>query len=634
MPVASHYWPSLALGLLQSQLQRRNIPCRVWYANLAFAHRIGEKNYSDITSLQSPSPVGEWIFATALYPELAALPAEDYFQTLRQSLGSIWPTYAEPLLLQAREAVEPFLRSCLDALPWNQIQLVGFTTSLMQQLPALALARRLKRQFPHLKIAFGGAGCEGTLGFDLLRLFPFVDFVFHGEADLTFPPFVEALLVHHDHPSLPGLSFRQKEHLHSGLEMPPPQTDLDALPFPNYDDYFAQLDKLFPALRPWVRIGMETSRGCWWGCKSQCLFCGLNGLQLSYRCKKPGRALEELEYLVDRYPVEWINLTDNILDMHFFRTFLPQVAQRTNGKPVRLMYEVKANLNLEQIHLLRDARVMEIQPGIESLSTDVLRAMRKGVTGLQNVQLLKWGRECGLSLRWYLLYGFPGEEPASYQRMAEWLAALVHLTPPGLCMPVRLDRFSPLFEEAEQRGLVNVRPQKAYRYLYALPEEEIAKLAYYFEYDYADGRAPLSYVQPVITAWRHWKDLWEHRQAGALVLVPQGDGLGIFDSRPKAQCRYRLLPAVQGKLYRFCDQIQTFDQILEYSHQQGATIPDAELAQMLEEWAALGWMLTENSRYLGLALDLERWNHGRYPLEVALLLALNNPWALDASERA
>ena len=38
----------------------------------------------------------------------------------------------------------------------------------------------------------------------------------------------------------------------------------------------------------------ETSRGCWWGERMHCTFCGLNGATMSYRSKSPRRAVDEL----------------------------------------------------------------------------------------------------------------------------------------------------------------------------------------------------------------------------------------------------------------------------------------------------------------------------------------------------
>src|SRR5215470_7576960 len=104
--------------------------------------------------------------------------------------------------------------------------------------------------------------------------------------------------------------------------------------------------------------------------------------------------------------------------------------------------------------------------------------MKKGVTGFQNVQLLKWAEEVGIVPAWNILAGFPGESPAEYDKMAA-------LEPPTGCSPIRLDRFSPLFNQAEASGLRRVRPTLAYYFVFPLGRRELARLAYFFDFDYA-----------------------------------------------------------------------------------------------------------------------------------------------------
>ena len=82
---------------------------------------------------------------------------------------------------------------------------------------------------------------------------------------------------------------------------------------------------------------------------------------------------------------------------------------------VEFFWEVKANLTHEQVHLLRNAGVKQVQPGIESFSDRVLKIMRKGVTAFRNVELLKWCKEYGVKPYWNLLYGFPGETVEDYE---------------------------------------------------------------------------------------------------------------------------------------------------------------------------------------------------------------------------
>jgi ribosomal peptide maturation radical SAM protein 1 len=163
---------------------------------------------------------------------------------------------------------------------------------------------------------------------------------------------------------------------------------MNALPYPDFDDFFAEFNATGFKATWQPRLFFETSRGCWWGEKKHCTFCGLNGQTMEFRSKTGARALEELTAIVAKHPGCEIQVVDNILDMRYFNDFLPALA--ASGVDVELFYETKANLKKDQVRQLRDAGVTSIQPGIESFSDNVLTLMRKGVTALQNIQLLKW----------------------------------------------------------------------------------------------------------------------------------------------------------------------------------------------------------------------------------------------------
>jgi radical SAM superfamily enzyme YgiQ (UPF0313 family) len=45
-----------------------------------------------------------------------------------------------------------------------------------------------------------------------------------------------------------------------------------------------------------VELLFEASRGCWWGAKHHCTFCGLNGLSMTFRSKSADRAYSEIKH--------------------------------------------------------------------------------------------------------------------------------------------------------------------------------------------------------------------------------------------------------------------------------------------------------------------------------------------------
>jgi radical SAM superfamily enzyme YgiQ (UPF0313 family) len=184
--------------------------------------------------------------------------------------------------------------------------------------------------------------------------------------------------------------------------------------FISYDPFFERVKALGLRDRMPIWIPFEGSRGCWYGQKVQCTFCGLHEI-MKFRERNAAEVVGELAYFNARYGETKFFAVDLILPRTFFDTFLPQLSGL--GRDWRIFYEVKANLRRDDVSALADAGVKWIQPGIESLDDEVLRLMRKGVSAIQNITLLRMCREYGIEVTWNIIGGLPGESLASYRRM-------------------------------------------------------------------------------------------------------------------------------------------------------------------------------------------------------------------------
>ena len=142
-----------------------------------------------------------------------------------------------------------------------------------------------------------------------------------------------------------------------------------------------------------------------------------------------------------------IYLVDNILDMTYFNTVLPKLEE--SGCDLRIQCEVKSNLRVDQMRQLVRSGIVQVQPGIESLSGHVLRIMDKGVSGCQNVRFLRDASSLGITVMWNYLYGFPGESDADYLQVIDQMPALHHLPPMDGADRIALERFSPYFDRPE-----------------------------------------------------------------------------------------------------------------------------------------------------------------------------------------
>jgi ribosomal peptide maturation radical SAM protein 1 len=612
MPFVRRLFPSLGLSLLQAELRRQGFRSVTRYYSLRFVARIGRAAFQQIgiESINGSMP-GEWLFAAALFDP----PPKPVAAYLREVVGhppeKWYPNGRGPdeellrHLSAARAQVAGFLDECLADVLRRRPAVVGFTSVFEQHLPSLALARRIKAHLPQTVVVIGGANCEGVMGFELARQFPFVDAVVSGQGEQVFPELVRRAVagapVAQD---WPGVYTREntREHPADGrYANTPTVTDLDAIPFPDYDDFLNEFRNT-PVLAGVAPVLlMQTSRGCWWGQKQHCTFCGLNGATMAFRRKSAARVLAEIDYLTGRYPGYPIAFADNILDMGHFRDLVPALAARRPRLPLYHL-DVKANLNRAQLTALRDAGVATIEAGIESLSSPVLRLMRKGVSGLQNIQLLKWCRELGLRPEWQLIWGFPGEPPDEYARLVRLIPWLTHLPPPDGGGPFRLDRFSPNFFAADQFGLVDLEPFPAYFHLYPFAREVVANLAYCFTFRYRTPQDWPSYIRPL------WRPLlaWQRQHAHSHLFQTDAAGeLTLWDQRPAARQDFTVLMGLARRLYLACASIQGLNQLRRQATEElGREATAEEIEEVLRPLLEAGLMVREGDAFLSLALPL------------------------------
>jgi magnesium-protoporphyrin IX monomethyl ester (oxidative) cyclase len=314
-------------------------------------------------------------------------------------------------------------------------------------------------------------------------------------------------------------------------------------------------DSLDSTVRPVLLF--ETSRGCWWGERSHCTFCGLNGLGMNYRAMSPQLALRHFEWLFRYAPwCDEFSCTDNILPRNYPKDVFSELVAPPG---VSLFYEVKLPLSEYDMRMLAKAGVTKIQPGIEALATETLKLMDKGTSVFQNLQFLKNSVAHGLDPKWNLLMGFPGERAEVYQKYVEDIPLLVHLPPPAGAFMVRFDRYSPYFGKAEEYGL-DLRPMDFYGLVYPFGPEQLAQLAYFFaDQNFAPYMAgAIEWLGPVNEQIDRWKAAWSANGARPeLSLSRDGTGqLWIRDTRAGQDLRYGVDDAAYRLLRRLTSPVR------------------------------------------------------------------------------
>jgi ribosomal peptide maturation radical SAM protein 1 len=614
MPLSNLSMPSLALLQLEAAV-RHDLAglarVEVHYASHDFAHHVGLPAYEELISFaHHPSGLGDWFFRAAAFPELADN-ADEYFvryypqhaprnQALRQ------------MVLEKRAGLVAHFESLIDRYALDRADLVGFTSMFSQNVAVLAMARLIKARNPDAVVVVGGANCEGPMGRALVEHAPAVDFVFSGPSLRSFPRLARALMegdadgCHR----IDGVFSRRNRTVDAScgsggmvqLGGPPAvrafgeENDINELLDFDYEPFLDRYEAAFPDRDKPVLL-YETSRGCWWGEKAHCTFCGLNGSTIAYRSMRPENAFRLLDGLfrhADR--IRDLQSVDNILPKSYLTDVLPYV---DTPPGLSLFYEVKADLDEHDFQVLARARVLAVQPGIEALNTSTLKLMRKGTSVFQNLRFLVNALRYGVRPMWNLLIGFPGEGIEVYQKYVAELPLLTHLPPPTGVFPVRFDRFSPYFEE-EGYGL-KLRPLDWYGLTYPFPPEALADLAYYFADQnylapYALNAARM--VGPLREKVDRWHALWAAGTPPELRLVERGGAAFVFDSRTGTPVEHRLDDGARRVLEAFATAKKAANVAAEL---QGVDV-EAEIARL----TGLGLLFHEGERYMSLIVDPPR----------------------------
>jgi ribosomal peptide maturation radical SAM protein 1 len=558
-PFGPAIWPSIGTSLLKAQLHREGHQASVLYANHFLLSLIGPDERDTIMVYQQISDefgvhLGEWVFVDEAFPQQASLERDARYLELLARQGM------SPALIAAarrvKERAGEFLDLAVSRFDWSRFDVVGFANTFSQLNAAIALARRLRALHPRLPFIVGGAGCSDEMGVGTIEACPLFKAAALGEADEIV---VELCLAVRDEDDArlatsPGIAFRTADERVVCGPTKARVTQMDALPVPQYDDYYATLPSAYRAELPFY-IPIEASRGCWWGAKHHCVFCGLNPDRMSHHAKRPERFLEEVRTLARLYAPARFMAVDNIMPTEFYEEVVPKLPAVSGG--AEFFFEVKANFRDEQLRLFRQGGVMQIQPGVESLSSHVLGLMKKGITGCQNIATLRSCAELGIRAHWSILHGFHGETSDDYLAIAAIARRLFHLRPPLGVYQAEVERFAPLFRFAADHGLDNLRPSHWYAYCYPVPPAVLDKLAYRFDADRrpADPALPAAVFEvlaPVIGEWQR-----AHAQGtAALCLHQEAAGAprgGAIVERHDGgrRCRYQLSPAALAVYRRF-----------------------------------------------------------------------------------
>jgi ribosomal peptide maturation radical SAM protein 1 len=593
--------PSIQLGALKAFLRRHvpGIAVDTRHAYLSVAEALGYDLYNHISERIWLS---ESVYAALLYPERREVISRFW---RRRSSGLPGRVGFDDIWSLVRRASE----NIIDGADWAAYRLVGFSICFGQLTSALYFARKIKERAPLVKIILGGSACSGEMGWSLLRAFPEIDFVISGEGEKPLGHLARWVLtpgISEKPAPLPGLFSRGQEGdapSQNFSQVP----DLDALPLPDYDDYFLHLKSLAPQSRFFPKIPMEISRGCWWRKASPprrhkgCAFCNLNLQWEGYRAKSQERVLRELKTLTEKHQVLSVSFVDNILPPKNLKPLFHGISRL--GKDLRLFAEIRATASLEELIAMSSAGMAEVQVGIEALSTSLLKKLNKGTTTMENLEMMKNCEAPGLpALAANLIIQFPGSDEKDVE---ETLANLEFARPfrPLKAIPFWLGYGSPVWCDPAGFGIRKMYNHPYYSRLF--PPETLHALVLTIQ-DYRGRlRAHERLWRPVKKAVKAWSKAYASLHGSAkckpiLSYLDGSDFLMIFERRCGSEDTTHRLKGASRDIYLFCERHRSAAEIVA----RFAGLGEEKVFPFLNMMVGKRLMFREGERYLSLAVPM------------------------------
>ena len=409
--------------------------------------------------------------------------------------------------------LELFRDHFLASILADQPDFIGVSiTATSQIIPGLTLCRLIKEASPGLHLTVGGSIFTRLV--DNLRRCPSLfeladDFVvFEGETALL--ELVNQLEGKRDFSKVPNLIYRQNGKI--AVNQPFYSENINALPAPNYDGFPFRL-----YLAPESVLPIQFSRGCYY---KDCAFCALTLDHQNFRQKDPGKTVENLQLLSEKYETPYFFFTDECFALSPTKRLCRQILDR--GLRVQWTAEMRfeKNLSRELLSLMHDAGCHKIVFGLESYNQRVMDFMKKGILQESVRRITEDCLDLGIAVHCYIIVGFPTETEEEALETANFIIKNVRLnssygfscqpclfdlekeapimSDPGsygirrIMRPASEDLSLGFFYEV-QEGMTPEQAERVYQDVYGKVSEVVCELP--FNYSMADGLLYLAHAK-------------------------------------------------------------------------------------------------------------------------------------------
>jgi radical SAM superfamily enzyme YgiQ (UPF0313 family) len=161
------------------------------------------------------------------------------------------------------------------------------------------------------------------------------------------------------------------------------------------------------------------------GCPFECIYCSTAALHgHKYRIRTAPNIVDEIEYLLSKYKVGGISFVDDNFTMQNDR--VRELCQEIRNRNLSVKWGCSTRTDMVTSDLLKEMKSAgcdDIFFGIESLSDDVLKIIKKGpnATVKKAIEIVKKAEEIGIRTHCSFILGLPGETVQSMSRIVDFI---------------------------------------------------------------------------------------------------------------------------------------------------------------------------------------------------------------------
>ena len=328
---------------------------------------------------------------------------------------------------QMHEIIEGFVFKYIDK---TNPAFFGFSIIDGNIDATLAIAKKIKEKYPHIKILLGGNGIE-VLNFGVLpngnyktEEYKFIDVFSRGDGEVTFVELLKSEFTEESLSKIKGIIWRNSEGklVHNSQRE---TIDMDILPFP---DYSSLEENYYYNSTYQYNVPLVLSRGC----PYRCTFCSVPEFIPIFRYRKLETVIDEIEYWVSKGRMNFF-CHDSIIngDPKWLKKFCETIIEKgwpekgfTIGGNMRLQTPMR---DLETMRLYRRAGLLKMITGFESASEPVLKHMKKypnteGVREIfENVRTINKENKWPMQFSMQLIIGYLNETEEDFQKTVDFV---------------------------------------------------------------------------------------------------------------------------------------------------------------------------------------------------------------------